>query len=358
MAFPTELNIAINDNVVGFIEKKPGKSEIESYGEVKLPKGVIERGYIKDPNTLVEKIESIYTSFRIEAKTVRWVLNEQNAILREIEIEKGELQTKTIEEYIQSQVGKTIHFPFEAPIFNHFIKTATDDTLIVILIIMDEKMVNDYLDVFEKLKMKDITYEIPMLALFRLFYTEDEGEEVKKTNLAQVQLSSQLQTAEAEQKNYTSELEGVEGDSEEEEMDEEGDLIDGLMLVTLYDNFFTLTIFSYIYPTLFIMEDLESDDRMQIIDKLDNFISRIANYYRYNKNAGKKQVRSCVCFNLSNIDDEILSEEMSNRTLGMPFEVFDLGQKSQYYKRLLPKGCYIPLAASFYKTTADEEDEA
>lgn len=356
MAFPTELNIAINDNVVGFIEKKPGRSEIESYGEVKLPKGVIERGYIKDPNTLVEKIESIYTSFRIEAKTVRWVLNEQNAILREIEIEKGELQTKTIEEYIQSQVGKTIHFPFEAPIFNHFIKTATDDTLIVILIIMDEKMVNDYLDVFEKLKMKDITYEIPMLALFRLFYTEDEGEEVKKTNLAQVQLSSQLQTAKEEQKDYSGNLEGVESDGEEIE-DEEGDLIDGLMLVTLYDNFFTLTIFSYIYPTLFIMEDFETDDKMQVIDKLDNFVSRIANYYRYNKNEGKKQVRSCVCFNLSNIDDEMLREEMANRTLGMPFEVFDLGTKSQYYKRLLPKGCYIPLAASFYKTTADEEDE-
>ncbi len=357
MAFPTELNIAINDNVVGFIEKKPGRSEIESYGEVKLPKGVIERGYIKDPNTLVEKIESIYTSFRIEAKTVRWVLNEQNAILREIEIEKGELQTKTIEEYIQSQVGKTIHFPFEAPIFNHFIKTATDDTLIVILIIMDEKMVNDYLDVFEKLKMKDITYEIPMLALFRLFYTEDEGEEVKPTNLAQVQLSSQLQTAKEEQKDYSGNLEGVESeDAEEEIMDEEGDLIDGLMLVTLYDNFFTLTIFSYIYPTLFVMEDLESDDKYQTIDKLDNFVSRIANYYKYNKNGGKKGVRSCVCFNLSNIDDTELADEMANRTLGMPFEVFDLGTKSQYYKRLLPKGCYIPLAASFYKTTADEEE--
>ena len=355
MAFPTELNIAINDNVVGFIEKKPGKSEIESYGEVKLPKGVVERGYIKDPNTLVEKIESIYTSFRIEAKTVRWVLNEQNAILREIEIEKGELQNKTIEEYIKTQVGKTIHFPFEAPIFNHFIKTATDDTLVVILIIMDEKMVNDYLDVFEKLKMKDITYEIPMLALFRLFYTEDEGEEVKPTNLAQVQLSSQLQTAEAEQKNYTADLEGVEGELEEE-MDEEGDLIDGLMLVTLYDNFFTLTIFSYIYPTLFIMEDLEIDDKMQTIDKLDNFISRIANYYRYNKCQGKKQVRSCVCFNLSNIDDDELREEMANRTLGMPFEVFDLSTKSQYYHRLLPKGCYIPLAASFYKTEADDDN--
>ena len=355
MAFPTELNIAINDNVIGFIEKKPGKSEIESYGEVKLPRGVIERGYIKDPNTLVEKIQSIYTSFRIEAKTVRWVLNEQNAILRELEIEKGELQTKTIEEYIKSQVGKTIHFPYEAPIFNHFIKTATDDTLIVILIIMDEKMVNDYLDVFEKLKMKDITYEIPMLALFRLFYTEDEGEEVKPTNLAQVQLSSQLQSVEPE-KNYAANLEGVEGEVEEE-MDEEGDLIDGLMMVTLYDNFFTLTIFSYIYPTLFIMEDLESDDKYQTIDRIDNFISRIANYYKYNKNGGKKGVRSCVCFNLSNIDDTELAEEMSNRTLGMPFEVFDLGQKSQYYKRLLPKGCYIPLAASFYKTTADETNE-
>jgi len=108
-------------------------------------------------------------------------------------------------------------------------------------------------------------------------------------------------------------------------------------------------------PGLVLTKDLNASTK--IIDKLDNFISRIANYYRYNKNDGKKQVRSCVCFNLSNIEDEELSEEMANRTLGMPFEVFDLGQKSQYYKRLLPKGCYIPLAASFYKTTADEENE-
>ena len=71
--------------------------------------------------------------------------------------------------------------------------------------------------------------------------------------------------------------------SDIEEMDEEGDLIDGLMMVTLYDNFFTLTIFSYIFPTLFIMEDLDSDDKYQTIDKIDNFISRIANYYKYNK---------------------------------------------------------------------------
>lgn len=358
-AVPVQLNISINDDVVGFIEKKPGNSEIESYGEVKLPKGVVDRGYIKDPITLVDKIQSIYNSFKIEAKTVRWVLNEQNAILRELEIEKGELQQKSIEEYILSQVGKTIHFPFETPVFNHFVKDIKDDSYVVIIIIMDEQMINDYLDVFERLKIKDITYEIPMLALFRLFYTENEGEDTPKTNYSQVQLSNAFQS---EKKNgldssMYAKAQKFEGQEDDDVDEDNGDLIDGLMLVTLYDKYFTLTIFSNIYPTLFIMEDIEVDDKMQIIDKLDNFISRISNYYKYNKCDGKKQVRSCVCFNLSAIDDELLAEEMGNRTLGMPFEVFDLGSKSQYYKRLLPKGCYIPLAASFYRTTVDDEEE-
>lgn len=345
---PIELNISINDDVIGFIEKEPGKSEIESYGEVRLPKGVIKKGYIKEPLTLVEKIESIYSSFKIRAKTVRWVLNEQNAILREIEIDKGELQNQNVEEYIMSQVGKTIHFPFETPIFNHFIKMATDETVIVTLFIIDEQMINDYLDVFDRLKIKDITYEIPMLALFRLYYTENEGEEVRKTSLSQVQLSSQLQDIVPENK-----IARIEEAAEEDD-ESDDDLIDGLMLVTLYDTFFTISIFSKIYPALFMMEDIESAETVP--DTIDNYISRIASYYKHNRCGGKKDVKNVVCFNLSSIDDKKLTDEMAARAVGIPFEVFDLGEKSKYYKRLLPKGCYIPLAASFYKTKEETEE--
>ena len=55
-----EINISINDEGIGFVEKEPGMTEVGNYSEVRLPKGVVKNGYIKEPEILLNKLKFNY----------------------------------------------------------------------------------------------------------------------------------------------------------------------------------------------------------------------------------------------------------------------------------------------------------
>lgn len=318
-----ELNISITDDVISFVEKEPGIKEVESYGEIKLPRNVIKNGYIKDPEVVLEKIKTIMKSFKIKAKQARWIINPQNVILREVDIEKVELETKSVEEYVKDQIGKTIHFPFKDPVFTYEIKDATDDTIIVTLYVFDENLIQDYLDVFERVGIKKVTYDVAELSLYKLFYEKDEGRSADDDELITM-------------------------DAPFMEDEDEDQLLTGLMFVMVHENSVSISIFDREYPVMSIIEDVENPE--EIFDTVEQYIGRISNYYRYNRNQGRQTINHVVIFNLtSEISEERMAEEMQTRLQGSQYEIFDLGNKSQYYKRLLPGGCYTALASSLYK---------
>lgn len=313
-----ELNISINDEGIGFVEKEPGITEIGNYSEIRLPKGVIKNGYIKEPEILLEKLKTIFKNFKIKTKNVRWIISEQNAILRDITIKKDDIQGKSVEDYIKSQIGKTLHFPFKKPIFHHFVKEDVDDHLRVILYILDENMLHDYMDVFDRLRIRNITYEMPALALFRLYYQEDESKD-----------------EEGSVRKRTTDI-------------NEDDLIDGLMVYQMFDSMFSLSVFEKEYPVFSLMDDVE--DPAKLYETTEQYISRIANYYKFNLNDGKKQINKIVIFNLtSNKTNDDLLTELDVRLKGFNYEVFDMAKKSDYYQKVLPTSCYVALAASLYK---------
>ncbi len=313
-----ELNISINDEGIGFVEKEPGMTEIGNYSEIRLPKGVIKNGYIREPEILLEKIKMIFKNFKIKSKNVRWIISEQNAILRDITIQKSDITGKSVDEYIKSQIGKTIHFPFKKPIFQHFVKEENDDAIRIVLYILDENMVHDYLDIFDRLNIRSVTYEMPALALFRLYYQEDE-----------------VKNDEASKKRKSFDI-------------KDEDLIDGLMIFQMFDSMFSITVFEKEYPVFSLMDDIETADK--IFETTEQYISRIANYYKFNLNDGAKSIQKICIFNLSSLKtNEDTEEELKQRLQGMNYEVFDMNKKSEYYEKILPVSCYVALAASLYK---------
>lgn len=313
-----ELNISINDEGIGFVEKEPGMTEVGNYSEIRLPKGVIKNGYIKEPEILLEKLKTIFKNFKIKSKNVRWIISEQNAILRDITISKDDIQGKSVEDYIKSQIGKTLHFPFKKPIFHHFVKEEKTDQLRIILYILDENMLHDYLDVFDRLHVRNVSFEMPALALFRLYYQENEDK-----------------SEEAAAKKRSSDI-------------NEEDLIDGLMVYQMFDSMFSLTVFEKEFPVFSLMDDVEDGSR--IYETTEQYIFRIANYYKFNLNDGKKQINKIVVFNLtSNKTNDDVRTELDVRLKGLNYEVFDMNKKSEYYEKILPTSCYVALAASLYK---------
>lgn len=314
-----ELNISITDDVISFVEKEPGIKEVESYGEIKLPRNVVKNGYIKDPEVVLEKLKTIMKSFKIKAKQLKWVINSQNVILREIEVDKAELESVSVQEYVKDQIGKTIHFPFKDPVFSYYIKEATDDTIIITLYVFDENLVQDYLDVFERIGMKKVKYDVTELSLYKLFYEKDEGRSADDDEL--ITMDAPFMD------------------------DEDQELLSGLMFVMVHETNISISIFDREYPVMSIIEDVENPE--QIFDTVEQYIGRISNYYRYNRNQGRQTINHVVIFNLtSEISEERIQSEMQDRLAGSQYEIFDLGNKSQYYKRLLPGGCYVALAAS------------
>lgn len=313
-----EINISINDEGIGFVEKEPGMTEVSNYSEVRLPKGVVKNGYIKEPEILLNKLKTIFKNFKIKTKNVRWIISEQNAILRDITINKDDIQGKSVEEYIKGQIGKTIHFPFKKPIFHHFVKEDDEEKLRIILYILDENMLHDYLDVFDRLKIRNVTYEMPALALFRLLYQDDEE---KSEDGIPVKRSCDI---------------------------DEEKLIDGLMVFQMFDSMFSLTVFEKEYPVFALMDDM--DDTSKLYETTEQYISRIANYYKFNLTGGKKQINKIVIFNLtSNKTNEDVQTELDVRLKGMNYEIFEMEKKSEYYSKILPTSCYVALGSSLYK---------
>ena len=313
-----EINISINDEGIGFVEKEPGMTEVGNYSEVRLPKGVVKNGYIKEPEILLNKLKTIFKNFKIKSKYVRWIISEQNAILRDITINKDDIQGKSVEEYIKGQIGKTIHFPFKKPIFHHFVKEDDEEKLRIILYILDENMLHDYLDVFDRLKIRNVTYEMPALALFRLLYQDDEE---KSEDGIPVKRSCDI---------------------------DEEKLIDWLMVFQMFDSMFSLTVFEKEYPVFALMDDM--DDTSKLYETTEQYISRIANYYKFNLTGGKKQINKIVIFNLtSNKTNEDVQTELDVRLKGMNYEIFEMEKKSEYYSKILPTSCYVALGSSLYK---------
>src|SRR5690606_24784907 len=152
--------------------------------------------------------------------------------------------------YIEKQMGKTIHFPFENPVFTHYVRQDTDAYLKVLIILSDGEMLHDYHDVFDRLKAKEIILDLPSLSLYNTYITK-------------------------KQKDFKN-----------------------LMLVSLYDRTITIKIVEDNVPIFSVTEEAE-DSSQQYFDVLENYVERIINYYRFNLNKGAKNIENIVFYNFS-----------------------------------------------------------
>lgn len=324
-----QLSMFFTDDGFGFVERKPGSLEIENFGEVKLNKGTIKNGYIKEPEILLEKIKSVFKSFKIKAKSVKMVINEQNTILRQLMIPKKDLGSMTIGEYVRSQLGKTIHFPFKTPALDFHVLDENIDAYQVIVFIADESLLHDYHDIFDAMGMTEAFFDLPQLALYKMYYKDDEyvqpvEEEVKEQPV--VKLGRRSVNKKIKQEDLGA--------------------MEGLMIVTLYDSLISLIVFDKEYPVFSLLE--EFDGLENYYDVVESYVSRISNYYKFNMHGGKKAIKQTVFFNFTNkLTDEVIKDELGRRLEDQDYHVFDLEKKSSYYKQILPRGCYMALATNF-----------
>ena len=292
------LSIFITDNGVaifgGSIEKNRDKI---IYDQQSLPVGVIENGYIKEPEILLENLKEMWKSNKIKPKFIRFVLQDQNVLVREFEIEKKVLEKKSIEDYFRNQIGDKFHVPFEKPILSYQIKNETETTITVLLYISDDNLLQDYQDVMERLGVKDIIFDLAVSALLEV---ADEDYDINHQNA---------------------------------------------MIITLYDRQVSIQIIEDNQLIFGIIEECD-DSNANYADKIEIYSERVANYYRYNLRKGKKEITKTIFFNLNDfVQTKEIKKDLIPRLDNLNAKLFKLEILTDIFDDL-PKGSLVAYASN------------
>jgi len=109
-------------------------------------------------------------------------------ILREIELPEDVKKDK-VKEYIQFEIGNTIHFPFKNPIFDIY-KEGTQSNKVTVLAAPEDELLK-YTHTFADVSLKPTAAEIQPLGIYRYFlHTQPDSHEEKVYMIVEYNLSS------------------------------------------------------------------------------------------------------------------------------------------------------------------------
>ncbi|ANU23598.1 type IV pilus biogenesis protein PilM [Planococcus donghaensis] len=226
--------------------------ELNCAEELLLPTGIIEDGKIVDAEALASVLDKAVNQWGLSKKSVRFLAPDEFVIVRKVPYPEN-VQVDELKGHFFIEIGSTLYLPFEDPVFDVVPYHLEDDQPEAIIIASRESIVQAYEDAFEKVKLKAVVADITPLALYRLTHLQH--------------------------------------DFVEEEH---------VMLIDLQSKKMTVSIFHEHYPMFMRPIDIEIEDpfladRTAVMDTVEIEAEKLANFYRYNMNAGQFGVTKIVC---------------------------------------------------------------
>ncbi len=261
-------SIFITDNNIGIFVSNQINDNKSVHAEVSLDADIIQFGYIKEPEKLYNALKKAFKQIKVKPKSINMVIQDENVLIREIDIDKEVLKNSSVDMYINKQIGKTLHFPFEEIAYSYHILEDNEETVKIVIFIADKNLIEDYLDVFDKLKIKTSYFNIIASSINAIFN------------------------------------------------DSKDDLTDNSMVVTIFDKNITINIIEN-KMTIFGMTDECEEELNVTCQNIEDYIERIANYYQYNMRKGSKKIKNVFLLDLSNsVSNEFMAKkkEFSNNS--------------------------------------------
>jgi len=294
------ISIFCTDSRVGFYVSKSDFTEDEKHGYIDLDPNTIFNGKILEPELLFKKMQTMFKINKIKPKFVQFILSDHSLINREIIIKKEDLQKLDLDHYISQKINIEIHTPFKMPSYVYHVTYEDAAIYKVILVVANSDILHDYHDIFDRLGIKQVTFDIPSLAFYNAY--------LLKTKTPQ----------------------------------------SIVMLVSLYERQVSIKIIEEGTPVFSIIE--ESDDSaMEYFEMVENYVERISNYYRFNLKKGAAFIKHVVFFNFSeDITYKMLQDKLFSKLTDYEIEVIDiLGQGDSL--KAMPKVTQVALISSKVK---------
>ncbi len=300
--FPTDIGIGL------LLVDRKSSEDVGAFGDVLLEPGVIVNGSLVDPNLFYHRLKEWLKENRARVRHVHFIIDEQNVLIRELRINKADIQKSGISGYLEDQKGKSLHFPFANAVIDHHVVDEDENTIRIVAIITNADILHDYQDVFERLGARNTTYDLPSLAIMR----EYRGKS--------------------------------------------GHLPECLMNVMIFDRIVSIQVIENSLPVFAMIEECEGLERTAR-QKLEEYVERIANYYRFNMRKGKMMVKQVVFVNLSTmISDQAMDKITENVLSG--FETVVVRSRDAAFEAEEPGKLARVALASSVKRQQDQMEPA
>lgn len=271
-----DVSVFISDEKVA-IYQIANKLENAVFRSFDLEEGVVVNGYIKEPNILLKELKMVFKESKLRPYRVRFILHDQNYIVRDVKIDKMELKKEDVNEFVLNQLGKTLHIPYESVGIDTSIRYEDETKIDVLAVLTDLNLLHDYHDVFDRLGIKEVSYDIAAYGFIKIY-------EATK-----------------------------------------GYLPDVSMQVSFYDKLISIQIFE---KEILVFNFVEEIDLHQVNfnQMIEAHVERVANFYQFNLKRNKTRVKEILFYNFNNdLAIERIKQIMSSIS-GYQTILFDLDQ--------------------------------
>lgn len=302
MADKLEVSLFVSDKSVGFFHYNPAVINQSKYGVYHLEEGVVRNGYILDPNNFKSALRTLFLEGKVQPTKIRMVIQDQNTIVREVVVPKVDISKKSIDTYLKEQKGNAVHYPFESPNVTHIVRKKSETSTNVLAIAADDNLFQDYYDIFESLGIKQAEFDIASSAIYQLYLSKIDYQPLQA------------------------------------------------MLVSLYDNMVSIQIMERAVPVFSMTEEFQGGNE-QFYDFIENYVERIANYYKFNIKKGAATVWNVLLVNFtSTLTPRDVKNSIIPRLAHLNAEVFEFFDANSPL-RAMPKAAQMAYASAVSQST-------
>lgn len=190
------INIVIEDYILRIIETNGHDiSTVKLFEERIVPSGLIEHGKITDEIAFYEFMKELVKELGFKNRQVRFNVPNSIVIMRQVDLPTNLKGRKEINEYLEMEIGKSIHLPFQEPIFDF------PDIEVDMMEIHNEKKqltlfaapggeLRKYTEIFADVGLKPISADVGILGNYRYFYYMHQVSKEQVYLIVEINMSS------------------------------------------------------------------------------------------------------------------------------------------------------------------------
>ncbi len=296
-----EINLYLTQGHGSFVVKEPGINPIIDSGILTL-----KRDFFRETGFDVKEIAKVTKQDLplTKVKKANITLSEDMSTLRVLHFKKDELDKKRVQKYLEGSIGTTIPSPFEEVSFEYNIINETELSYDVLLVLINKRALNNFYDLFGKLKVKIGKITTIEMAIYNLLTTKSSTKDV-------VQLKGNT------------------------------------MVVVVIKNGIFIVIFENNIPVFTFIEDLERE-KFEMTKEAATYIYRLQNYYSTSLKKGSDKIRKIVVMEATKNEHGLLwhkdIKELFPDVIVNDFRIKDVSYL--FAPILKKKDCLLSLAAN------------